>query len=118
MRERSDRSDPHSLADGKYLDETLTLNRAALSPHLSNAVVSSCDKQEVAVKCLALGAIDFLIKPLRSNELRQLWTRLFWWRRSGPGSLQQGLAAAKPLLNTDTIDFHISSSEDSQDTQW
>lgn len=36
------------------------------------------------MRCLSQGAADFWIKPLRSNEVRNLWTRV-WWRKSGPG---------------------------------
>lgn len=44
------------------------------------AVMSAQDDRDVVVKCLHLGAADYLIKPLRHNELRNLWTRV-WWRR-------------------------------------
>ena len=30
---------------------------------------------------MSLGAVDFWIKPLRSNEVRNLWTRV--WQRKG-----------------------------------
>lgn len=33
------------------------------------------------MNCLTLGAIDYLVKPLRHNELRHIWTRVWWWRR-------------------------------------
>ena len=33
------------------------------------------------VACLQLGAADYMIKPLRHNELRNLWARVYWWRR-------------------------------------
>jgi hypothetical protein len=42
--------------------------------------MSSQDDRETVVKCLHLGAADYLVKPLRHNELRNLWTRV-WWRR-------------------------------------
>ncbi len=42
------------------------------------AVVSSQDDREMVLKCLSLGAIDYLVKPLRRNELRHIWTRLWW----------------------------------------
>lgn len=35
------------------------------------------------MSCLSLGAIDYLIKPLRQNELRHIWTRVWWWRKVG-----------------------------------
>ncbi|KAG0486740.1 hypothetical protein HPP92_008835 [Vanilla planifolia] len=40
----------------------------------------SChDEVSVVVKCLRLGAADYLVKPLRTNELLNLWTHT--WRR-------------------------------------
>ena len=33
----------------------------------------------MVVKCLKLGAADYLVKPLRTNELLNLWTHM--WRR-------------------------------------
>ena len=30
---------------------------------------------------LQLGAADYMIKPLRHKELRNLWARVYWWRR-------------------------------------
>ena len=33
------------------------------------------------VACLQLGAADYMIRPLRHNELRNLWARVYWWRR-------------------------------------
>ena len=45
-------------------------------------VISSLDEREEVVKCVSLGAIDYLVKPLRHNELRQLWARI-WWHQVG-----------------------------------
>jgi hypothetical protein len=33
------------------------------------------------VACLQLGAADYMIKPIRHNELKNLWARVYWWRR-------------------------------------
>jgi hypothetical protein len=46
-------------------------------------VMSSNDERDVVMECLSLGAVDYLVKPLRHNELRQIWTRVWWWRRVG-----------------------------------
>jgi hypothetical protein len=43
--------------------------------------MSTQDEREVVMNCLTLGAIDYLVKPLRHNELRHIWTRVWWWRR-------------------------------------
>lgn len=42
-------------------------------------MMSSQDEVSVVVKCLRLGAADYLVKPLRTNELLNLWTHM--WRR-------------------------------------
>ena len=44
-------------------------------------VTSALDDREEVMKCLTFGAIDYLIKPLRHNELRHVWTRVWWWRK-------------------------------------
>ncbi|CAN6479167.1 unnamed protein product [Victoria cruziana] len=42
-------------------------------------MMSTKDEVSVVVKCLRLGAADYLVKPLRTNELLNLWTHM--WRR-------------------------------------
>ena len=52
------------------------------------AVMSSQEDRDAMVACLQLGAADYMIKPLRHNELRNLWARVYWWRRvSGSAKL-------------------------------
>lgn len=41
--------------------------------------MSAQDEVSTVVKCLRLGAADYLVKPLRTNELLNLWTHM--WRR-------------------------------------
>lgn len=41
--------------------------------------MSSHDSISVVLKCMLKGAADFLIKPVRKNELRNLWQHV--WRR-------------------------------------
>lgn len=43
------------------------------------AVMSSQDSMGVVFKCLSKGAVDFLVKPIRKNELKNLWQHV--WRR-------------------------------------
>ena len=50
------------------------------------AVTSPQEDRDVMVACLQLGAADYMIKPLRHNELRNLWARVYWWRRVSPMS--------------------------------
>ena len=60
-------------------------------------VVSSVDDRAVMASCLQLGAADFLIKPLRANELRNLWARVYWWRRVRPlGSSEPEAEVRRP----------------------
>ncbi|KAK6123048.1 hypothetical protein DH2020_043200 [Rehmannia glutinosa] len=42
-------------------------------------MMSAQDEVAVVVKCLKFGAADYLVKPLRTNELLNLWTHM--WRR-------------------------------------
>ena len=60
-------------------------------------VVSSVDDRAIMASCLQLGAADFLIKPLRANELRNLWARVYWWRRVRPlGSSEPAAEVRRP----------------------
>ncbi|RRT65803.1 hypothetical protein B296_00009370, partial [Ensete ventricosum] len=43
------------------------------------AVMSSNDSMGTVFKCLSKGAVDFLLKPIRENELKNLWQHV--WRR-------------------------------------
>ncbi|KAJ6720338.1 TWO-COMPONENT RESPONSE REGULATOR [Salix viminalis] len=51
-------------------------------------MMSSHDSMNVVFRCLSKGAVDFLVKPIRKNELKILWQHI--WRRchsaSGSGS--------------------------------
>ncbi|KAM7258287.1 hypothetical protein ACFE04_014028 [Oxalis oulophora] len=51
-------------------------------------MMSSHDSLGIVFKCLSKGAVDFLVKPIRKNELKNLWQHV--WRRchssSGSGS--------------------------------
>ena len=46
-----------------------------------SAVASTTEDRDVMVNCLQLGAADYMTKPLRLPELRNLWARVYWWRR-------------------------------------
>lgn len=54
-----------------------------MNPHyrtfFASLVMSAQDEISIVVKCLRLGAADYLVKPLRTNELLNLWTHM--WRR-------------------------------------
>ncbi|KAL9258891.1 Two-component response regulator-like APRR7-like protein [Drosera capensis] len=42
-------------------------------------MMSSHDSMSLVFKCLSKGAVDFLVKPIRKNELKILWQHV--WRR-------------------------------------
>ncbi|GMN39063.1 hypothetical protein TIFTF001_008298 [Ficus carica] len=42
-------------------------------------MMSSHDSMGLVFKCLSKGAVDFLVKPIRKNELKNLWQHV--WRR-------------------------------------
>lgn len=41
--------------------------------------MSTHDSMGIVFKCLSKGAVDFLVKPVRKNELKNLWQHV--WRR-------------------------------------
>ncbi|XP_006649884.1 two-component response regulator-like PRR73 [Oryza brachyantha] len=59
-------------------------------------MMSSNDSMSTVFKCLSKGAVDFLVKPIRKNELKNLWQHV--WRRchssSGSGS-ESGIRTQK-----------------------
>ncbi|KAI3816091.1 hypothetical protein L1987_15779 [Smallanthus sonchifolius] len=63
----------------------LILTEVAM-PYLS--VMSSDDSMGIVFNCLSRGAVDVLVKPIRKNELKNLWQHV--WRKchssSGSGS--------------------------------
>ncbi|CAA6672091.1 unnamed protein product [Spirodela intermedia] len=57
----------------KYIMRTKELR------HIPIVMMSAKDEVSVVVKCLRLGVADYLVKPLRTNELLNLWIHM--WRR-------------------------------------
>lgn len=47
------------------------------------AVIAEADDRQEVFRCLKLGAADYLVKPLRLQELRNIWTRV-WWHQVWP----------------------------------
>ncbi|KAL9239510.1 hypothetical protein vseg_013823 [Gypsophila vaccaria] len=66
-------------------------------------MMSKQDEVSLVVKCLRLGAADFLVKPLRSNELLNLWTHM-WRRRRMLGLAEKNIV---------TYDFNLVASDPS-----
>ncbi|XAR56102.1 hypothetical protein NMG60_11036430 [Bertholletia excelsa] len=62
-------------------------------------MMSSNDSMGIVFKCLSKGAVDFLVKPIRKNELKNLWQHV--WRKchsssgSGSGGSESGIRTEK-----------------------
>ncbi|CAM8898305.1 unnamed protein product [Rhodiola kirilowii] len=52
-------------------------------------MMSSNDSVNMVYKCMMRGAADFLVKPVRRNELQNLWQHV--WRRQASASSRQGV---------------------------
>ena len=68
------------------------------------AVMSREDNQSSVAQCLHLGAVDYLVKPLRRNELNNLWAHV--WRRRmvrRPSELQSNPSPSDPLRKALTL---------------
>ncbi|XP_050231296.1 two-component response regulator-like PRR73 [Mercurialis annua] len=83
-------------------------------------MMSSHDSMGIVFKCLSKGAADFLVKPIRKNELKNLWQHV--WRRchssSGSGSesgtQSQNNKPAKTMCNEE-CENNSDSSDDLND---
>ncbi|KAL5765935.1 hypothetical protein ACOSP7_016552 [Xanthoceras sorbifolium] len=78
-------------------------------------MMSSQDSMGIVFKCLSKGAVDFLVKPIRKNELKNLWQHV--WRRchssSGSGS-ESGTQTKKSIKSksNDECENNCSSSDE------
>ncbi|XP_074575488.1 two-component response regulator-like PRR37 isoform X2 [Curcuma longa] len=80
-------------------------------------MMSSNDSMGTVFRCLSKGAVDFLFKPIRKNELKNLWQHV--WRRchssSGSGS-ESGIQNQKSVKSKNCNDSGNSSdSNDEED---
>ncbi|XP_059644156.1 two-component response regulator-like APRR1 [Cornus florida] len=85
-------------------------------------MMSAQDEVSVVVKCLRLGAADYLVKPLRTNELLNLWTHM-WRRRQMLGLAEKNIFNYEPeLMASDPSDANTNSttlfSDDTDDKSW
>ncbi|XWS74224.1 hypothetical protein CRYUN_Cryun02cG0197500 [Craigia yunnanensis] len=78
-------------------------------------MMSSHDSISLVFKCFSKGAVDFLVKPVRKNELKNLWQHV--WRRchssSGSGS-ESGTPSKKSIKsksNHESENYATSSDE-------
>ncbi|XP_076941613.1 two-component response regulator-like APRR7 [Bidens hawaiensis] len=70
-------------------------------------MMSSHDSMGLVFKCLSKGAADFLLKPIRKNELKNLWQHV--WRRchSSSGSGSESATNAQNSVNSKRSDSMI-----------
>nr|XP_043631673.1 two-component response regulator-like APRR7 isoform X2 [Erigeron canadensis] len=80
-------------------------------------MMSSHDSMGLVFKCLSKGAVDFLVKPIRKNELKNLWQHV--WRRchssSGSGS-ESGTQAQKSVNSKSKLRYDNSDGKDVDDS--
>ncbi|KAL8193329.1 hypothetical protein R6Q57_026910 [Mikania cordata] len=81
-------------------------------------MMSSHDSMGLVFKCLSKGAVDFLVKPIRKNELKNLWQHV--WRRcqssSGSGS-ESGTQAQKSVNSKSNLRCSSSVRKDRDDNE-
>nr|GMC98637.1 two-component response regulator-like APRR5 [Ipomoea batatas] len=61
--------------------------------------MSSNDSVSMVYKCMLRGAADFLVKPVRKNELRNLWQHV--WRRQAANRIDNLNGPVSPTRNED-----------------
>lgn len=70
--------------------------------HIEMYAVMSChDSMGIVFKCLSKGAADFLVKPIRRNELKNLWQHV--WRRCHSVSCFTFLSQACDKTNLNVV---------------
>nr|GLL28276.1 two-component response regulator-like APRR5 isoform X2 [Ipomoea trifida] len=62
-------------------------------------MMSSNDSVSMVYKCMLRGAADFLVKPVRKNELRNLWQHV--WRRQAANRIDNLNDPVSPTRNED-----------------
>ncbi|XP_077232958.1 two-component response regulator-like PRR37 [Tasmannia lanceolata] len=67
-------------------------------------MMSSHDSMGIVFKCLSKGAVDFLVKPIRKNELKNLWQHV--WRRchSSSGSASESGIQSQKSIKSKSVD--------------
>ncbi|CAO2826815.1 unnamed protein product [Amaranthus hypochondriacus] len=72
-------------------------------------MMSTQDEVSLVVNCLRLGAADYLVKPLRTNELLNLWTHM-WRRRRMLGLAEKNIVSYDlDLAQSDPSDANTNS---------
>lgn len=87
----------------KYITRDKELRRIPI------IMMSAQDEVSIVVKCLRLGAADYLVKPLRTNELLNLWTHM-WRRRRMLGLVEKNILSYDfDLIGSDPSDNNTNS---------
>ncbi|KAM5556147.1 two-component response regulator-like APRR3 [Rosa sericea] len=63
-------------------------------------MMSSNDSLSMVFKCLSKGAVDFLVKPIRKNELKNLWQHAWRKCRSSSGSASENGVQTQKTTST------------------
>ncbi|KAF9587088.1 hypothetical protein IFM89_039696 [Coptis chinensis] len=76
-------------------------------------MMSSYDAVNVVFKCMLRGAADFLVKPVRKNELKNLWQHV--WRRHSVNGARHDQQNANPSQQNNEATDESSSAKHSTD---
>ena len=63
--------------------------------HIPVIMMSSHDSMVLIFKCLSMGAVDFLIKPLRKNELKNIWKHVWKRHQNSSASCCGGISSSQ-----------------------
>ncbi|KAL1565483.1 two-component response regulator-like APRR5 isoform X4 [Salvia divinorum] len=76
-------------------------------------MMSSYDSVSIVYKCMLRGAADFLVKPVRKNELRNLWQHVWRKQSSGAGRVPPDESMAQQKIEA-TAENNATSNHSSQ----
>ncbi|PWA62523.1 CCT domain-containing protein [Artemisia annua] len=78
-------------------------------------MMSSDDSMGIVFNCLSKGAVDFLVKPIRKNELKNLWQHV--WRKchSSSGSESESRIHARKTAKARSIEVSDDDSDSSDE---
>ncbi|KAF6136248.1 hypothetical protein GIB67_001657 [Kingdonia uniflora] len=77
----------------------------SICKNIPTIIMSSYDSMNAVLKCTSRGAADFLVKPLRKNELKNLWQHV--WRKKSLKDLTD--KRKLEAVNEDNFSFKHSS---------
>ncbi|XP_020592522.1 two-component response regulator-like PRR95 [Phalaenopsis equestris] len=70
---------------------TMMMDRDSCN-HIPVIMMSSNDSVSIAFKCMIKGAADFLVKPIRKNELKNIWQHVWRKQKDGIGATRNKMA--------------------------